>query len=92
MRLFLIISQILYILSFIPWFVIWTMSFMSFDSGVSLSNVVFVLVITLYPISVITCSILSWLFRVKRKRLSLIIDLIPMLWVISFLGFMFLYK
>lgn len=88
MRLFLVLSQIFYILSLIPWFIIWAMSFMSFDNGVNLSNSAFVLVITLYPIAVIVFSILSWVFRVKRKRLSLIFDLIPMIWVLSFLVFM----
>jgi hypothetical protein len=91
MRMFLIISQIFYLISLIPWFVIWAMSFMSFDGGVTFSNGVFVLVITLYPISVIVCSILSWVFRVKDQRLSLIFDLIPMIWVISFLCFMLLF-
>jgi hypothetical protein len=91
MRMFLIISQIFYLISIIPWFVIWGLSFMSFDGGVTFSNGVYVLVITLYPIAVIICSILSWVFRVKRKRLSLIFNLIPLIWVISFLGFMLLF-
>jgi len=90
MRLFLIVSQILYLGSLIPWFIIWAMSFMSFDGGVNVSNVSFVLGISLYPIAVIACSILAWVFRVKRKRQSLVVNLIPLLWVISFLCFVLL--
>ena len=90
MRLFLIVSQILYLGSLIPWFIIWAMSFMSFDGGVNVSNVSFVLWISFYPIAVIACSILAWVFRVKRKRQSLVVNLIPLLWVISFLCFVLL--
>jgi hypothetical protein len=88
MKLYLIISQILYALSLIPWFVIWGLSFMSFDSGVNLANGSFVLTITLYPVAVIICSILAWVFRVKKKRSSIIINLLPMLWILAFIGFM----
>ncbi|MEH7302616.1 hypothetical protein [Neobacillus drentensis] len=88
MKLYLIISQILFALSLIPWFIIWGLSFMSFDSGVNLANGSFVIAITLYPVAVITCSILAWVFRVKRKKFSTIINLFPMLWIVAFIGFM----
>ena len=88
MKSYLLISQILYVLSFIPWFVIWGLSFMSFDNGMNAANVSFVLVISLYPIAVIVASILSWVFRVKRKRFAVLINLLPMLWIIGFLSFM----
>lgn len=92
MKPYLIVSQVLYILSFVPWFVIWGLSFMSFDSGVNLYNVSFVLVITLYPVAVVTGSISAWILRVKKKRLAIIMNLIPMIWIIAFLSFMFLYN
>lgn len=92
MKPYLIIIQILYVLSLLPWFVIWGLSFMSFDSGVNLSNVSFVLVISLYPIAVIICSILAWFFRVKKKRLAIIMNAVPLLWIIGFFGLMFLYN
>jgi hypothetical protein len=87
MKPYLIISQVLYLLSLIPWFVIWGLSFMSFDSGINLSNVSFVLAISSYPFAVIICSILAWFFIVKKKRFAIIINLIPMLWIIGFFGF-----
>ncbi|MDQ0201846.1 hypothetical protein [Neobacillus ginsengisoli] len=90
MKTYLIISQILYLLSLIPWFLIWGLSFMSFDNGVNLYNVSFVLSISLYPVAVIVCSILSWYFRVKKKRFAMIINIAPMLWIIAYFVFMFL--
>ena len=92
MKSYLIISQVLYILSFVPWFVIWGLSFMTFDSGVNLYNALFVLVITLYPVAVVTGSISAWIFRVKKKRLAIMMNLIPMIWIIAFLSFIFLYN
>lgn len=88
MKLYLIISQIIYAFTLIPWFVIWGLSFMSFDSGVNLANSSFVIVITLYPIVVIIGTILSWFFRVKKKRFAIIINLIPVLWIIGLFAFM----
>jgi hypothetical protein len=90
MKPYLIISQILYVLSLVPWFVIWGLSFMSFDSGVNLANSSFVLAISLFPVAVIVGSILAWVFRVKKQRFAIMINLIPMLWIIAFLGFMVL--
>ncbi|MEH7883379.1 hypothetical protein V7654_03535 [Bacillus sp. JJ1609] len=92
MKSYLIVSQVLYIFSFVPWFVIWGLSFMSFDSGVNFYNVSFVLVITLYPVAVVTGSITAWIFRVKKKGLAIMMNLIPMIWIIAFLSFMFLYN
>lgn len=89
MKAYLIIIQFIYILSLFPWFVIWGMSFMSFDAGFSFQNITFVLIITLYPIAILVCSIIAWLFQKKRVKLAVILNLVPMLWVISFAVFMF---
>ncbi len=85
---FLIITQVLYVLSLLPWFVIWGMSFMSFDAGIGLYNSLFVITITLYPVAVIVGSILSWVFHRKRKNLAVIFNLVPLVWVIAFAVFM----
>jgi len=85
---FLIITQILYVLSLLPWFVIWGMSFMSFDAGIGFYNSLFVITITLYPVAVIVGSILSWVFHRKRKNLAVIFNLVPLVWVIAFAVFM----
>lgn len=81
MKIYLIGSQILYVLCLIPWFVIWGLSFMSFDQGFSVWNISFVLGIGLYPVAVLLCSILSWILHIQRKRTAIIINSIPMLWV-----------
>ena len=81
MKIYLVGSQILYVLCLIPWFVIWGLSFMSFDQGFSVWNISFVLGIGLYPVAVLLCSILSWILHIQRKRTAIIINSIPMLWV-----------
>ncbi|MGG3927105.1 hypothetical protein ABET51_14025 [Metabacillus fastidiosus] len=92
MKPYFIISQILYLLSLIPWVVIWGMSFMSFDAGIGIWNTSFVLIITLYPVAILICSILAWVFRLKKKRFAVIINLVPSLWIIAFFCFMFVYS
>ncbi|MEY8744401.1 hypothetical protein AB9M62_34325 [Bacillales bacterium AN1005] len=72
-------------LTLMPWFIIWGLSFMAFDSGVSMWGVALVTIVTLYPLAVVVCSILSWLLKKKVKTLGLIlISSFPLLWVISF--------
>lgn len=88
MKAYFIISQIFYSFTLIPWFAIWGLSFMSFDNGVNVYNVMFVLIISLYPVAVLTSSILAWAFRLKNNRFAIMINLLPMLWVIAFVGLM----
>jgi len=91
MKWYLIISQIFYSITLIPWFFIWGISFMVFDSGIiNIYNVSFVLIITLYPIAVILCSFLAWKMRIKKRKLAIIINLVPMIWVIGFSLLLFL--
>jgi hypothetical protein len=85
MKKFLIISQILYLLCTFPWLLIFGLSFMSFDNGFALANVSFVLSIGLYPIAVIICSIMAWILHVRKRRVAIIVNLLPMLWIV-FLG------
>lgn len=84
MKIFLIFSQIIYLLCILPWIVIWGMSFMSFDGGIGLGNVAFVSIISLYPIAVIICSIIAWILHMRKRRTAIIVNLIPMLWLIAF--------
>ncbi|MGG0739719.1 hypothetical protein [Niallia taxi] len=92
MRAYLIITQIVYVLCLIPWFPIWGLSFMSFDGGFSFYNILFVLIISLYPVAVIACTIFSWIFRKKRKTAAIIINLIPMLWVVGLTLVLFTFR
>ncbi|MDR7074048.1 hypothetical protein J2X07_003038 [Fictibacillus barbaricus] len=83
MKVFLIISQILYLLCIIPWLAVWGLSFMSFDNGIALWNSAFVILISLYPIAVILCSIFAWRIVKHNSRTALIVGLVPMLWIVS---------
>lgn len=84
MRLFLIISQIFYVLLGVLWFVFWAMSVMMFDAGVTTSAAIIFGILSLYPVAVIVCGVLAWLFyRKKRRRAALYVNLVPMLWVVA---------
>ncbi|MGP7818726.1 hypothetical protein [Niallia sp. 01092] len=81
MKTFLVISQIFYLLCTIPWLVVFGFSFMSFDSGIHVFNVAFVVGIGLYPIAVVFCSIFAWFLQERSKRVAIIINLVPMVWI-----------
>lgn len=90
MKIYFILVQILYVLCLIPWFVFWGLSFMSFDAGFSAANIAFVGTITLYPVAVIACSVIAWLIRGTKKRAAVLVNLVPMLWIVGFAAFMLL--
>ncbi|TLS36005.1 hypothetical protein [Pseudalkalibacillus caeni] len=84
MKIYLIVTQLIYLISLVPWFVILGLSFMSFDNGVNAYNIAFVSSISAYPLAVIVCSIISWFLREGKKRVAVIVNLFPVLWVIGF--------
>lgn len=83
MKLFLVLSQLFYLVSLVFWFPIWGLSFMAFDQGIAFWNSLFVLTISIYPLAVITCSILGWIFHNKKRQSAVVVNLIPMLWVVG---------
>lgn len=84
MKVYLIIIQGFYLLTLLPWFFIWGLSFMVFDNGISLWGISIMIVVSLYPVAVVICSILSWLLKEKVKSLNIfLISAIPLLWVTS---------
>ncbi|PKG22796.1 hypothetical protein [Niallia nealsonii] len=83
MKTYLVITQILYAVCLLPWLVVFGMSFMSFDQGISVANSAFVFGIGVYPIFVIICSVVAWIYRKRKKKLAIIVNLIPMLWIIG---------
>ncbi|MBM7620003.1 ABC-type Fe3+ transport system permease subunit [Bacillus tianshenii] len=83
MKLFMILSQLFYVVGLVFWLPIWGMSFMAFDQGIAFWNTLFVLTISAYPLAVIICSILAWVLHNKKRRAAVIINLIPMLWVVG---------
>ncbi len=79
----LIISQVLALLSLLPWLVIAGLSVMAFDAGYSTEAVLFVGTIWAYPLLPLVCSGVAWILYVKhRTRGALIATSIPMLIVL----------
>ncbi len=84
MKLFLIIVQVLYSIMLVPWFLIWGLSFMVFDSGISFWGIGIMIAVTLYPVTVAGCSILSWVYLKKIKPVyTILINCVPSIWIIS---------
>jgi len=83
MKIFLIISQFVYAVCLLPWFIIFGLSFMSFDNGINWGNSAFVIGIGAYPIFVIICSAVAWILRKRKKTFAIIVNLIPMVWIIG---------
>ncbi|MWC29356.1 hypothetical protein [Paenibacillus sp. MMS18-CY102] len=90
MKIFLAISQIIYVISFLPWLLVFGMSFMSFDQGFGVWNVSFVGGIALYPVAVIAGAILGWILHKRSKRAAIIWNLVPLLWWVG-IGSLFLF-
>lgn len=84
MKIYLIIIQAFYVVTLLPWFIIWGLSFMVFDNGFSIWGISIMIVVSLYPIAVVICSILPWVFKKRLKSLTIFfISSIPLLWVIT---------
>ncbi|PAK51091.1 hypothetical protein [Paenibacillus sp. 7541] len=92
MKLFLFISQSIYALMLVPWLIVWGVSFMVFDSGLSLWGVGIMIMVTLYPIAVAVCSLLSWIYVKKMRPLSIVaINLVPSIWIMAFVLIIFVF-
>jgi hypothetical protein len=79
----LIITQILAVLSLLPWLVMAGLSLLAFDTGYELSAVLFVGVIWLYPLLPLGCAIRAWwLYRQGRLRGAIITTSIPLVLVL----------
>lgn len=83
MKTFLISIQALYALCLLPWFLIWGLTLMGFANGINWFSTALTAGIGLYPVAVAVCSVFAWLLRIKRKRVAIIVNLIPMLWVLA---------
>jgi len=83
--LFLLISQILYVLMSVVWLITAFMSFMIFDSPEALTSATAILIflfVWLYPVAVIASGVISWILYHKRKfKIATGIGLIPLIWV-----------
>ncbi len=56
---------------------------MGFANGINWFSTALTAGITLYPAAVIVCSIMAWRARNKRKRTAIIVNLVPMIWILA---------
>ena len=82
----LIITQILAVLSLPPWLIFAALSLLGFDSGYQPSAVLIVGAIWLYPLLPLGCSILAWwLYRHGNRRGAVISTSVPLVVVVPLL-------
>ena len=92
--LFLLFSQIVYVLWIALWLIFALMSFMLFDSSEAWTDAptwfLFIFV-WLYPLAVVASAVVSWVLYHKRKfKAAVWTDLIPLVWVVAIGGVFFL--
>ncbi|MCR8645484.1 hypothetical protein NV379_22870 [Paenibacillus sp. N1-5-1-14] len=88
MKVYLVISQIFYLLTLPVWLVFLMVAFMGFDSGAPPVAIVILYIYMAYPVVVIVLSIVSWVCIVKKKpRAALVTTSIPSLWVVVVTAF-----
>jgi hypothetical protein len=79
----LILSQLFYLVLVIPWGFASMMSIMAFDSGVNLYNLLFVGTLWSYPVWPILFSILAWIaYSQQNAKMALIWTSVPLVLVV----------
>jgi hypothetical protein len=68
--IWLIVSTLLYVLSLIPWFYILIFSPMAFDAGYTMAAMVFIYLLLAYPVFLIVCVVLAWIFYKFSKDIA----------------------
>lgn len=84
MKLYLIATQSVYFVSLIPWLFFWVMAFILIMHAPTSQNTFYFLIITLYPVAVIICTIIAWYFHINKRTISIAINLIPAIWLIIY--------
>lgn len=95
--IWLILSQLIYLGSLIPWSVSSMMAIMAFDSGVNFYNTLFVGTLWSYPVWVILFSVLAWVAYARQNAtmaviwtsvpLVLVIVAVALFFILAELGF-----
>lgn len=92
-RTWLIVSQVLYLLSLLPWLGMSGLAFMAFDAPGSTEMWgpwIFAGTIWAYPLLPLVCSIAAWIaYRRGRTRGAAVLTSVPMLLVVLGLGAIF---
>ncbi|MCY0887064.1 MAG: hypothetical protein OWQ59_01245 [Alicyclobacillaceae bacterium] len=80
MRAYLILLQVFYAVLFVPWWYALTIAPTMFNHGATSWAVHTSTAIVTYPLSVVACSLLSWIQFHRWPRAVRWIILVPMLW------------
>ena len=79
----MILTQLLGLLSLIPWFFAAVASVMSYDKGVTFAANLLAAAVWSYPLLPVGCSILAWiLYALKRRRAAVVVTTLPVLLVL----------
>ncbi|SOC43275.1 hypothetical protein [Ureibacillus acetophenoni] len=84
MKLYLIATQSIYFVSLIPWLFFWVLAFILIMHDPTSQNTLYFMIITLYPVAVIICTIIAWYFHINKRSISIAINLIPAIWLIIY--------
>ena len=81
--IWMIVSQVISLLTLIPWLMIAGLSFMAFDSGETAQAWAFVFIVLSYPLLPIGFSIAAWaLWGFKKRRAALVLTTLPLAFVL----------
>ena len=85
----LVISQVVGLLSLVPWLAVAGLSFMAFDSGYSTGAAVFVGAVLCYPLLPIGAAIIAWVLRARRRdTAALVVTSLPLLVAVPLIGYL----
>ncbi|MBH5320355.1 hypothetical protein I6N90_21415 [Paenibacillus sp. GSMTC-2017] len=88
--LFLIISQFVYVIFTVLWFIFLIMTLLMLDQWDTLNVIqtISLVLVWCFPIAFIGSGIASWVLYHKRKfKVAVWIGMIPLLWVLPLIGF-----
>nr|WP_106782511.1 hypothetical protein [Lysinibacillus timonensis] len=85
MRLYLIATQIVYFVTLIPWLILWAMAFIVISHASDMENAMLFSFLSIYPVVVIASSIIAWYFHSNKPFISLVLGLIPSIWIVYYL-------
>jgi hypothetical protein len=84
----LVVSQGMTLLSFLPWLVLAGLAVMAFDSGVSTEAVLFVGAIWSYPLLALGAAVAAWiLFALKKGKAALVVTSLPLVVAVPLVGY-----
>nr|WP_106782507.1 hypothetical protein [Lysinibacillus timonensis] len=86
LRIYLIAVQLIYLLTLQTWIEGIVLAIDVLGSAPTLDSVLWLLFLPVftYPIMILGCSIIAWRIHVQKPISSLVINFIPMFWIITY--------